>query len=85
MAIVVFSAFTIARTKNRTRAMNLEIVLMYSIGIIGFSGISNFVLHAFFGDMIAATLLVHYAIYIRATREPAGTVRIQPLSTRKRR
>lgn len=53
VAIVAFSAYTIAHTKNRTRALNLEIVLMFSIGIIGFSGISNFVIHAFFGEAIA--------------------------------
>ena len=28
VAIVAFSAYTIARTKNRTRALDLEIVLM---------------------------------------------------------
>lgn len=56
VAIVAFSAFTIARTKNRTRALDLEVVLMYSIGIIGFSGISNFVLHAFFGETIAQSI-----------------------------
>jgi len=162
VAIVAFSSFTIGRTKNRTRAINLEIVLMYSIGIIGFSGISNFVFHAFFGEMIAqsigwpagnlfqlevaganlaigligflgfwrrdfwlpfliaktifswtagaahiidlvgqgnaaignagpilyldfllpATLLIIYVIYARALQEPAGVVRIRPLSTR---
>lgn len=36
--------------------MSLEIVLMYSIGIIGFSGMSNFVLHAFFGETIAQSI-----------------------------
>ena len=41
VAITGFSAYTIARTTNRSRALNLEIVLMYAIGIIGFSGISN--------------------------------------------
>jgi hypothetical protein len=56
VAIAVFSAYTIARTTNRSRALNLEIVLMYAIGIIGFSGISNFVLHAFFGEMIAESI-----------------------------
>lgn len=54
--IAAFSAFTIIRTKNRSRALDLEIVLMYSIGIIGFSGISNFVLHAFLGEMIAQSI-----------------------------
>ncbi len=56
LAIVAFSAYTIARTKDRTRAMNLEIVLMYSIGIIGFNGISNFVVHAFFGESVAQSI-----------------------------
>jgi hypothetical protein len=56
VAIVGFSAYTISRTKNRTRALDLEVVLMYSIGIIGFSGISNFVLHAFFGETIAQSI-----------------------------
>lgn len=56
LAIVAFSAYTIARTKNRTRAIDLEVVLMYSIGIIGFSGMSNFVMHAFFGETIAQSI-----------------------------
>jgi len=56
VAIVAFSAYTIARTKNRTRALDLEIVLMYSVGIIGFSGMSNFVIHAFFGETIAQSI-----------------------------
>lgn len=56
LAIVAFSAYTIARTKNRTRALSLEIVLMYSIGIIGFNGISNFVVHAFFGETVAQSI-----------------------------
>jgi hypothetical protein len=163
VAIVAFSAYTIARTKNRTQAMSLEIVLMYSVGIIGFNGMSNFVVHAFFGESVAqsigwpagnlfqlevaganlaiglvgflgfwrrdfwlpfliakavfswtagaahvidlvgrnnaavgnagpilyldflvpAALLVVYAVYARALREPEGAVRIRPLSTRK--
>ncbi len=29
---------------------------MYSIGITGFSQISNFVLHAFFGEMVARSI-----------------------------
>ncbi len=56
VAIAAFSAYTIVRTKNRTRAMDLEIVLMYSIGIVGFNGISNFVVHAFFGEMVARSI-----------------------------
>ena len=49
LGIAAFSACTIARTTNRTRAMVLEIMLMHSVGIIGFSGMSNFVIHAFSG------------------------------------
>ncbi len=56
LGIAAFSAYTIARTTNRTRAMALEIVLMYSVGIIGFSGMSNFVIHAFFGETIAHSI-----------------------------
>jgi hypothetical protein len=56
VAIVLFSTYTIARTKHRTRAIDLEVVLMYSIGIIGFSGISNFVIHAFFGETVAQSI-----------------------------
>lgn len=56
LAIVGFSAFTITRTKNRTRALDLEVVLMFSIGIIGFNGMANFVLHAFFGEAIAESI-----------------------------
>jgi hypothetical protein len=56
LGIVIFSTYTIARTENRSRALDLEIVLMYSIGITGFSQISNFVMHAFFGEMVARSI-----------------------------
>lgn len=56
LAIVAFSAHTIARTKNRTITIDLEVVLMYSIGIIGFSGMSNFAIQAFFGETIAQSI-----------------------------
>lgn len=56
LAIVGFSAYSIARTKNRSHSMNLEIALMYAIGITGFSGVSNFIVHAFWGDVVARSI-----------------------------
>lgn len=56
VVIVIFAAVTIARTQNRSRAMDLEIILMYSIGIIGFTGLTGFVVHAFFGEAVAESI-----------------------------
>lgn len=56
VVIVIFAAVTIARTQNRCRAMELEIILMYSIGIIGFTGLTSFVVHAFFGEAVAESI-----------------------------
>ena len=54
--ILLFSGLHMARSRDRTPGARLEIFLMYMIGIGGFAGITNFVMHAFFADQVAATI-----------------------------
>ncbi len=54
--IALFAGVHIARDGERRPSHRAEIVLMYMVGIIGFSGISGFIGHTVFADQLAESI-----------------------------
>jgi hypothetical protein len=55
-AIVIFSTMHLVVDRGRDRAHTLEIVLLYSIGIVGFNGLIGFLVHTIWADVVAESI-----------------------------
>jgi hypothetical protein len=56
IAIAVSASVHLARDRTRDRARTLEIVLLYSIGIVGFNGAVGFLVHTIWADAAAESI-----------------------------
>jgi len=54
--ILFFAALHISRSQGLSNRQKAEILLMYSIGLTGFSGFTGFVIHSFFADWVANSI-----------------------------
>jgi hypothetical protein len=55
-SIVAFSTVHLMADRNRDGARTVEIVLLYSIGIIGFNGVAGFFTHTIWADLAADSI-----------------------------
>lgn len=56
VSIMVFSTIHLVMGRERDRARTLEIVLLYAVGIIGFTGIVGFLVHTIWADPAAESI-----------------------------
>jgi hypothetical protein len=55
-SIVIFTTLHLARDTERDRARTLEIILMYSVGILGFTGMTGLLAHTLWAEAVAGSI-----------------------------
>ena len=56
VSILLFSTAHRVADRDRSAARNVEIVLLYSVGIIGFNGVASFFTHTIWADLVADSI-----------------------------